>query len=112
MKGIKLLNYSKILIPTHIYKHWVLIVTEIKEKKIVCYDSLNNYNTILEKIEKLKTFLDQKYFMQQEDHSSSSSIIEICSGESPKQDNTSDCGVFTCINAAYIVYNKPLNSFI
>ncbi|KAF0758383.1 sentrin-specific protease 1-like [Aphis craccivora] len=109
MNGIRLLNYSKMLIPTHVGDHWVLIVVEIKEKKILCYDSLDYYKYIFKMMENLRTFLDQKYFMQQEGYSSSSSSIEIGSGDSPKQNNSSDCGVFTCINARYIMNNKPLN---
>jgi len=107
LKDRDLLSYSKIVIPTHIVNHWVLIVAEISKNRIIYYDSLDYFTLIYPKIIMLKSLINYNYISNLNTIKYNSFITDICSGMSPKQDNSSDCGIFTCTNARYNICNKP-----
>ncbi|KAE9523690.1 hypothetical protein AGLY_015908 [Aphis glycines] len=107
LKNVRLLNYSKILIPTHLGNHWVLVVVEVSKRKIIYYDSLDYFTSLCPKLMMLKEFLNLGHIAKQENSQSSSIITDICSGVSPKQNNRYDCGIFACMNARYNMCNKP-----
>lgn len=110
IKNIDLINYSKILVPTHLYNHWVLLVVDINARKIIYYDSLEYFEYIKPKLMVLKNFMNLYYTMKHGGNGLDDILItDTCCGMSPKQENSSDCGIFTCINAVYSVHNKPSN---
>jgi Ulp1 family protease len=85
------LNYEKLIFLVNIPNtHWFVITVYTKRNEIVVYDSLNNYtdahkdycDKILKKLKKKRPEAEFKqiYFY------------------SPKQNNASDCGVFSIIN--------------
>ncbi|XP_027841229.2 sentrin-specific protease 1-like [Aphis gossypii] len=106
LKNVRLLNYSKVLVPTHLGNHWVLIVVDFSEKKIIYYDSLDYFASLCPKILMLKQYINLGHIAKEPNYQYGSNITDVCSGISPKQTNVNDCGIFTCTNARYNMCNK------
>jgi sentrin-specific protease 1 len=105
---------DKIIIPVNVgHSHWCLCVAYIQQRRIQYYDSMNGAGD---------TYLNGlKYYLQEEakkwvgDPSVPQHLLDFDSwtlvpstGDTPQQNNCSDCGVFTCTFANYISQNLEL----
>ena len=105
---------DKIIIPVNVgHSHWCLCVAYIQQRRIQYYDSMNGAGD---------TYLNGlKYYLQEEakkwvgDPSVPQHLLDFDSwtlvpstGDTPQQNNCSDCGVFTCTFANYISQNLKL----
>jgi len=114
-KCIKNWNFSivnKIAFPINPdQNHWALIVVEIWEGKMHVFDSLRP-ESLIDDLELLSTFFNRAIVEYNKTNSfgvhwpAPANWIFINAG-SPKQENCHDCGVFTCVNARYILTNTP-----
>ena len=103
-KDVDLFSYSLILIPIHIdierAEHWCLATIDMDKKTIVYYDSLGGDNKFA-----LKLIFD---YLQQECKARKGLELDLRKWETfnarniPKQNNGSDCGMFTCKYAEYL----------
>jgi len=101
-------NYQRIVIPINPdSRHWALLVVEIWEGKIYCADSFNHL--YIEELTLASEFLNQIFIDYFQESSVKRAIPKNWKYEkwnSPKQSNTYDCGVFTCTNARYLLFNQ------
>jgi len=111
LKGKNLLDYNKIIVPTHLdNNHWCLLIVKINKRKITYFDSLNFFDITLEKIKVLAGFLNEEYLQKRLKLKTRKKLSwNVYIGNSPKQWNSIDCGIFLCTNARYNVLKKPIN---
>ncbi|SCN63419.1 sentrin-specific protease 1, putative [Plasmodium chabaudi adami] len=111
-KKIDILEYDLILIPLHVGgNHWTLGAINIKDKQIKLYDSLNMPNR--------KFFEYMKRYIVDEVKDKKQINIDISpwtynpSGLPeegiPCQENGYDCGVFTCMFAKCLTFNRDFD---
>ncbi|SCN63454.1 sentrin-specific protease 1, putative [Plasmodium chabaudi chabaudi] len=111
-KKIDILEYDLILIPLHVSgNHWTLGAINIKDKQIKLYDSLNMPNR--------KFFEYMKRYIVDEVKDKKQINIDISpwtynpSGLPeegiPCQENGYDCGVFTCMFAKCLTFNRDFD---
>lgn len=91
-------------------KHWVLVVVQILQRRIVYYDSMDTDNFKY----KLYTSTILNYLCAKWQSTKSSAFESkewaiILMEEIPKQKNDYDCGVFICMYADYILEDKNMN---
>jgi len=101
-------NYKRIVIPINPnMNHWALLVVEIWEGKIYCADSFNRLN--MEELSLASEFFNQIFIDYFQDSGIKRTIPKNWKYEnwnSPNQSNSYDCGVFTCTNARYYLFDK------
>ncbi|CRG96975.1 sentrin-specific protease 1, putative [Plasmodium gallinaceum] len=111
-KKVDIFSFDLILIPLHIGgNHWTLGAINIKDKKIKLYDSLNMPNKkffeyirryiIDEAKDKKKIDIDISTWKYNKDGNSEMGI--------PYQENGYDCGVFTCMFAKCLSFNREFD---
>lgn len=107
---VNIAKTEKVLIPINVHQtHWVLGVIDLKNKKILYMDSLATNKT--PHGERALTLMYD--FVKGE--TNKQGVPELAEGfeqehllNVPQQQNGSDCGVFTLMNAFYISKNEPL----
>jgi len=111
IKEINLLNYNKIIVPTHLdNNHWCLLVVEINKRKIIYFDSLGFFDIALEKMKVLAGFLNEEYLEKKLHLRKRKDLTwNIYIGKSPRQENSIDCGIFLCTNARYYILEEQIN---
>ncbi|XP_060855944.1 uncharacterized protein LOC132933680 [Metopolophium dirhodum] len=111
-KNIDLNNVNRLVVPINPGNiHWALFVIEIWEGKIYCFDSYKEHS-FMKELTLITAFLNRAII----DYINCSGVQrtvpkdwKYIDGNSPKQTNTYDCGVFTCMNARYFLLNTPLS---
>lgn len=83
--------------------HWRFYMIDMKNYKLILFDSLNISST--EEVELILPFLNDLLIKLNLPHQN----FEILKGISPLQENSNDCGVFTCMSMDYLSRNMPLN---
>ncbi|XP_060845208.1 sentrin-specific protease 1-like [Rhopalosiphum padi] len=100
--------YDKVITPTHLEgNHWTFTVVNIKSRSITLYDSIKS-SIYEDQINLLVEFLNHAYLKYEKPVDDQRLEWSLNFGESPLQNNTSDCGVFTCTNARHVLLGKPL----
>lgn len=106
-RTIDLFSHDIVVVPIHKKKHWSLAVIDFRSKSIKYYDSLGGANKRCLKI--LKDYLQYEHLDKKgTDYEMTEWTLEIVK-DIPKQDNTNDCGVFTCTFAEFICRDAPIN---
>ncbi len=102
-----------ILVPVNVVNnHWYLAVIDFRTKSTRVYDSLNNGSTHAGTHARLQGWLADAWDAQNPDterYDLGEWRVEAPDANRPTQDNSYDCGVFTCLYAAYLTLNKPFN---
>lgn len=111
-KKIDIFSFKKLMFPVNIDKHWLLICYDVSSKNMFYYDSvsLGKRDRVLKILNKLSEYLTLEYSAKKNQTFNSSELCFI-DGESPEQNNSYDCGVFTCINGELFSRGKPSNNF-
>jgi sentrin-specific protease 1 len=101
-------SYDKVITPTHLEgNHWTFTVVNIKSRSITLYDSLKT-SIYEDQINLLVEFLNDAYIKFEKPVDEQKLEWTLNFGESPLQNNTYDCGVFTCTNARHVLLGKSL----
>ncbi|CAA9991129.1 sentrin-specific protease 1, putative [Plasmodium knowlesi strain H] len=111
-KKVDIFSFDLILIPLHVGgNHWTLGSINMREKKIKLYDSLNMSNT--------KFFEYMRRYLVDEMRDKKQMELDVsvweynpegCSEEGiPCQENGYDCGVFTCMFAKCLSFNRSFD---
>ena len=108
--GKDVFGLSKIFIPVNMSNsHWACVVIFMQERKIQYFDSLGFdgmvYMSAL--LQYLKDEWADKNQGQELPDASEWRLIR-CTTDTPKQGNGFDCGIFTCMFAAFLVNDYPL----
>ena len=90
-KGVDFFSKRLLIFPIHQHAHWCLAVANVAKKQLTIYDSLHGENSNC--LQVLGNYLDQLKGGQ----------FSRCEDKSiPKQTNSFDCGVFTCLYARFL----------
>jgi len=76
--------------------HWCLVVADVSAKQITCFDSIEKENSHC--VMNLKQYL---FKLNGEWYS----ITDLGQKSIPRQSNSYDCGVFTCLFARFLAAN-------
>ena len=107
-KAVDLFVKDLLLVPVHLDEHWSLVVTDLREKRIVYLDSMGHKRPdVLELI---------FHYLQEESKARRNvdlnplewKLSSMPAEEIPQQGNHSDCGMFTCKYADYISKGQPM----
>ncbi|XP_022181491.1 ubiquitin-like-specific protease 1 [Myzus persicae] len=92
-------EYDKIIIPINPNRnHWAFVVLEIRQRKLIVIDSIDHTGS--KELDLVNEFVDLAF---KEIFPTGFENVKLFS---PKQSNTDDCGVFTCTNARYYLFNR------
>ena len=100
-KNILSCNY--VFFPICKSKHWILITINIKERKIIIYNSLGKASNYKLQAANVKNVLESLSILDK---------FEIEYDEQPKQHNSYDCGIYIIEKAKNIMENKNSNQQI
>lgn len=120
-------NFDYLFIPKHInianYQHWICYEIQIKEKKIIQYDSLS---TTKKKLEKARVCLKKYLFVKNDligksveeqkeykkklgDNNDISTIdFDLIEKKPSEQKNGYDCGIFMIYFILFNIFKKPI----
>lgn len=103
-RKVDIFSHDLVLVPIHLGNHWCLAVIDFNNKRISYYDSLGGSAGVCCKLllnylkdemnDKKKQCFDMENWTLAEFRGGSKDV--------PRQENGSDCGVFTCIYAEHI----------
>ena len=102
-----LFDQDLLLVPVHLGVHWCLAAVDIVNKCVSYYDSMHYRNESC--LHLLREFLAQESLDKRHEELQISEWQFKCIGDSPMQQNGSDCGVFTCITAEYLSRKASLD---
>jgi sentrin-specific protease 1 len=100
-------DFDIVLIPVHLGVHWTLAVVDLKRKQVVYYDSLLGDNRVC--LTALLDWLVQEAKDKKGMQYNVSDWKRLTPKDIPRQQNSSDCGVFTCMFARYYTKNEPFS---
>ncbi|PIC39371.1 hypothetical protein B9Z55_011081 [Caenorhabditis nigoni] len=93
-RKVDIFSHDILLIPVHLGMHWCMAVVDIPEKKIEFYDSLYDGNTQV--LPALKSYLASESMDKKKQAFDFSGWTIRQMEDIPRQQNGSDCGVFSC----------------
>ncbi|CBY40059.1 unnamed protein product [Oikopleura dioica] len=106
-RKVNIFDYDLVFFPIHLGNHWTLAYADIRKKTLRYCDSMGGKNPKclaalfdylkIESVEKTKRALCDDW------------KTESISGKIPQQQNTNDCGVFSCVFADYISRDAAFN---
>ena len=107
-KNIDIFNFEKVFFPINISGiHWVLVIALMQQKRILYRDALGRdgkkYTSTT-----LKYLVDESKQLDNDVMNPDDWVVEqIPPLDSPKQENDSDCGMFVCMYADYMLQDLP-----
>ena len=106
-KRVDLFTFDRVLVPINYKQHWSLVVLDVKSKTISYFDSMlmDNYKFI----RAVKDYLLDEHLAKRGIRPMAASWTCKFEKNIPRQYNSSDCGVFTCMFAHYICHQKKLD---
>ncbi|CAL2047953.1 unnamed protein product [Caenorhabditis brenneri] len=93
-RKIDLFSFEIILVPVHLGMHWCMAVIDMVERKIELYDSLYDGNTDV--LPALKKYIAEESLDKKKVEFDFSGWKIYQMEDIPRQQNGSDCGVFSC----------------
>ncbi|KAI8911836.1 hypothetical protein EDD86DRAFT_264628 [Gorgonomyces haynaldii] len=94
-KANDIFTYDYVIVPVHLGNHWVCAVMNIKDKRIEYMDSLLGRNPQCQKL--LLDYLKQECLDKRKQELDTSDWTMYTPKPTPNQENSFDCGVFTCM---------------
>ncbi|KAI9482911.1 MAG: hypothetical protein EXX96DRAFT_124425 [Benjaminiella poitrasii] len=104
-KRVDIFAKDLLFIPINQSYHWVLGVIDMKNKKVLVYDSLGGDHDRM-----LSVFLDylkQEHLDKKKTPFDSTGWVMVAPKDIPRQGNMSDCGAFTCTFAERLSRQQP-----
>lgn len=106
-RKIDIFSVDIIPIPVHVGQmHWCMAIINFKEKTINYYDSMGHPNAKV--LGYLSDYLKQESLDKRKIKFDLSDWTIQSVPNSPRQQNGSDCGVFSCTTAEFVCRNRPL----
>ncbi|EGT51593.1 hypothetical protein CAEBREN_10473 [Caenorhabditis brenneri] len=93
-RKVDIFSYEIILVPVHLGMHWCMAVIDMVERKIEFYDSLYDGNTAV--LPALKKYIAEESADKKKVQFDFTDWEIYQMEEIPRQQNGSDCGVFSC----------------
>ncbi|XP_043266738.1 sentrin-specific protease 1-like [Venturia canescens] len=106
-RKIDLFSFNKILVPLHFGDHWCLISIEMSKKRIKFFDSLHGRDRGSMTV--VLNYLTQEAEERRHPGFKPEEWLMMTRKEIPRQRNNFDCGVFTCLFAAYDATDRAID---
>ena len=107
---VDLFSYRRVFVPVHVHgNHWCLGCLNVEARRIEYYDSLGGSNDTF--FHTMRQYLSDEWAAHhpQQPPLQLSDWTTHCPKHIPRQDNGSDCGVFTLKFADYLSHQPTLN---
>ncbi|XP_068144660.1 uncharacterized protein [Drosophila tropicalis] len=101
--------FTKDIIVVPVYtdtSHWCAAIIHMRQQTLRCYDSLGQLRTQV--LDALKLYLKQESLDKHKKLFDTNTLSINNASDAPKQRNSNDCGVFSCMVAEYITRDQPL----
>ncbi|XP_023033624.2 sentrin-specific protease-like [Drosophila willistoni] len=96
-----------IVVPVHTdTSHWCVAIIHMRQRTLRSYDSLGQFRT--EVLDALKLYLKQESLDKHRKLFNTNTLLIENAMDAPKQRNSNDCGVFSCMVPEYITRDQPL----
>ncbi|XP_074659519.1 uncharacterized protein LOC141912203 isoform X2 [Tubulanus polymorphus] len=106
-KNVDISSMDYIVIPVHLGVHWCVCVASFKQKSIKYYDSMGGENNAC--LQAVRRYISEEIRNKKKiDYDTSDWKLMNVKGI-PQQMNGSDCGMFSCKFADYVVRDKAIN---
>lgn len=106
-KKVDLFACDIIPVPVHVGNvHWCMAIINMKEKTIKYYDSMGAPNHRV--LSELEEYLKQESLDKRKIEFDTNGWVMENVTDNPRQENGSDCGVFSCMTAEFICRNRPI----
>ncbi|XP_035787563.1 sentrin-specific protease 2-like [Anopheles albimanus] len=106
-KKVDLFSYDIIVVPVHVNEvHWCMAIIDLRRKAIEYYDSLGAPNNPV--LEMLENYLCQESMDKRQVPFDKTGLTKRNMSDCPKQNNGSDCGVFSCMFAEFLTRDHPI----
>uniref|UniRef100_A0A2M3ZHH4 Putative sentrin/sumo-specific protease n=1 Tax=Anopheles braziliensis TaxID=58242 RepID=A0A2M3ZHH4_9DIPT len=106
-KKVDLFSFDIIVVPVHVNQvHWCMAIIDLRRKAIEYYDSLGAPNNPV--LDMLENYLCQESLDKRQVPFDQTGLTKRNMGDCPKQNNGSDCGVFSCMFAEFLTRDHPI----
>uniref|UniRef100_A0A2M4BG09 Putative sentrin/sumo-specific protease n=1 Tax=Anopheles marajoara TaxID=58244 RepID=A0A2M4BG09_9DIPT len=106
-KKVDLFSFDVIVVPVHVNEvHWCMAIIDLRRKAIEYYDSLGAPNNPV--LDMLENYLCQESMDKRQVPFDKTGLTKRNMSECPKQNNGSDCGVFSCMFAEFLTRDHPI----
>ncbi|XP_050090272.1 sentrin-specific protease 2-like [Anopheles aquasalis] len=106
-KKVDLFSFDLIVVPVHVNEvHWCMAIIDLRRKAIEYYDSLGAPNNPV--LDMLENYLCQESMDKRQVPFDKTGLTKRNMSECPKQNNGSDCGVFSCMFAEFLTRDHPI----
>uniref|UniRef100_A0A182J7R5 Ubiquitin-like protease family profile domain-containing protein n=1 Tax=Anopheles atroparvus TaxID=41427 RepID=A0A182J7R5_ANOAO len=106
-RKVDLLAYDMIVVPVHVNGiHWCMSIVDLRRKTIHYYDSMGSPNNAV--LNALECYLAEESLDKRKTPFDTSGFTKANIRECPRQENGSDCGVFSCMFAEFLTRDHPI----
>ena len=105
-RRVDIFAHDFIVVPVHLGRHWCLAIVDLQKKAIRYFDSMGGNN--MRCVRAVKEYLEDESMDKKKTPLNTSEWSLDIVKDIPQQMNSSDCGVFTCKYADYLVRRKPI----
>ena len=105
-RRVDIFAHDFIVVPVHLGRHWCLAIVDLQNKAIRYCDSMGGNN--MRCVRAIKEYLEDESMDKKKTPLNTSDWSLDIVKDIPQQINSSDCGVFTCKYADYLVRRKPI----
>ncbi|XP_058129218.1 sentrin-specific protease 1-like [Anopheles coustani] len=106
-RKVDLLAYDMIVAPVHVNGiHWCMSIIDLRQKTIHYYDSMGSPNNAV--LNALENYLREESLDKRKAPFDTSGFTKENIRDCPRQENGSDCGVFSCMFAEFLSREHPI----
>ena len=104
-KKVNLFDYDLVIVPVHLGVHWTLAAVDLAGRRLSYYDSLGKANP--ECLAALASYIEEEHNAKLGEPLSTENFGLETLADSPRQVNSSDCGVHVMVTALMLARGKP-----
>ncbi|KFB50281.1 hypothetical protein ZHAS_00018361 [Anopheles sinensis] len=106
-RKVDLFAYDMIVAPVHVNGiHWCMSIVDLRQKTIHYYDSMGSPNNAV--LNALENYLREESLDKRKVPFDTSGFTKENIRDCPRQENGSDCGVFSCMFAEFLSREHPI----
>lgn len=109
-KKVDIFDNEIVVIPIHRNRnHWCMAIMHMKDKTIKFYDSMQHGASNMDVLDTLREYLKSESLDKKKVEFDLDGWVVEDVQNIPQQNNSSDCGVFSCMYAEFITRNQQIN---
>ena len=99
-RKVDVFSYDLLFVPVHLGMHWCLAVVDFAQSGVYYFDSMGGNNRAC--LEALCEYLRKEHMDKKNEEYSMNNFEMVVMKDIPQQNNSSDCGMFSCKFAEYL----------